>query len=409
MVKLGNLRAVTTPALAFGRALSLVCAAALATGLPATASAEDDGAEAPPAASATPPDAQPAKAEVLAHHAPVSVGIPGEQLPIEATFDNAHLIRQAAVVYRLPDGTVKSASFQRSSVGLTYVAVIPAEAVAPPGLDYTIEVERAGGVRTSVFASRERMHHVQVVEARMDAVERTLLKRLGGRRSVVSVAGELAYFGASRGSSGLCPASKPACPGAERRTPEVDERFWKTEFSYTYRPLRTVAEFSLRAGVVRGRSLVPGTLDESRYEVGLNYGVPSVRFRLSDSWHLETELLTSVTEVGFSVGTGASLLIGDPYGTKITLGFETIGLTQGTYFGSRFYSRVDFPATGWLWLAPVIEVTDMPHSERYGVRLVGEATAELPHGFSVALRGGYQAREASSGGVGVGGRVSLAF
>ena len=170
-------------------------------------------------------------------------------------------------------------------------------------------------------------------------------------------------------------------------------------------------EFSLRIGVVRGKSPVPlepdSSIDQSdaeRFDVGLNYGAPSVRFRLADRFHLDTELLTSVTEVGFSVGAGAAVAIGDPYGTKLVLGFESIQV-----FGTRIYSRVDVQAASALLISPIIEVTDMPHADEFGVRLIGEATLDLGAGFALGARGGYQARIATEGGPSFGGYLGYAF
>ncbi|WP_437604891.1 hypothetical protein WMF20_27240 [Sorangium sp. So ce834] len=367
------------------------------------------GQAAPQATSTSPRDAPAVAPEVRMVHAPVSVGKSGEALSIEASFDNAHLVRQAFVVYRLPDGTLRSASFQRSgSAALAYVAVIPLEVVVPPGLDYTIEIERVDGVRASVFASRARMHHVQVAEAPMDAVERTLLKRFGGRRSTASARVESVDFGARPPNEPECQASSAEeCPDAETSDREVGEHYWKAELSYTYRLLRMVTEFSMRAGVILGKS--PEAPKDKNYEMGLYYAAPSVRLRLSDSWHVEAELLAGMTKKSFTMGVGGAFLIGDPYGSKITLGFETIGLGSDTGFGTTFYSRVDFPAGDSLSLAPVIEVTDMPSASSFGVRLVGEATLKLSDLFSAALRGGYQSRRSDSGGVGVGLQASVAF
>ena len=53
------------------------------------------------------------------------------------------------------------------------------------------------------------------------------------------------------------------------------------------------------------------------------------------------------------------MLIGDPYGSKLTLGFESI---QG--FGSRVYSRVDIAARPNLVISPIVEVTDMVRAHR---------------------------------------------
>ena len=245
----------------------------------------------------------------------------------------------------------------------------------------------------------------------MDARERSLYERLGKRRSVASVSSEYVRFGRTSGTQAIpCAAGGEGCSPGQRLVPSEVDQYWRVEAAYTYRPLRTVAEFSIRGGVVRGRSLVPlKEYDESKYDVGLNYGAPTVRFRLADAWHLETELLTSVTEIGFSVGTGAALIIGDPYGSRFTAGVETIGLAKDTYFGTRMYTRMDLAATERVTIAPIVEVTDMPHADAFGVRLLAEATAALGGGFSVAARGGYQARKSTSGGPAFGGSLGLAF
>ncbi|HZF50968.1 MAG TPA: hypothetical protein VE093_20050 [Polyangiaceae bacterium] len=362
----------------------------------------------PPPAQAAPTVPAAAAGAPRVHHAPPSIAKPHEPLTIEVLIDYPQLVRYAGVVYKPAGGEPKAVPFQRGS-GARYIAVIPGEDVKAPEVGYTIEIERVDGTREAMFATRADMHLVQVIEDRMDARERLLFERLGKRRSVATVRGEFVQFGTTRGRSSLCPQGLPDCPDEQRLTPEVDENFWRVELKYTYRPLRTVAEFSLRGGVVRGQSLVGNTLDPEQYKVGLNYGAPSVRFRLGDAWHLEGEFLTSITEDGFAVGLGSSVIIGDPYGSNITLGFEAIGLGGDSYFGSRFFSRMDIAASDRFTISPIIEVTDMPHAENFGVRLLGEAAFDIGMGFSLAARGGYQARESASGGVGIGGHVSLAF
>jgi hypothetical protein len=102
-------------------------------------------------------------------------------------------------------------------------------------------------------------------------------------------------------------------------------------------------------------------------------------------------------------------MIGDPYGTKLTLGAEGIGISKTTYFGSRFFTKLDILIRDWLIVAPSIEVTDMPHAEAFGVRLLGDATFAIWRGLSLGLRGGYQARKSTSGGPAAGGTLGLAF
>ncbi|TKC97112.1 hypothetical protein [Polyangium fumosum] len=344
------------------------------------------------------------------HHAPIASAEPGTKLVLEASFEHAELIRNVLVVYQTSLGEMKAVPFQRGGER-GYIAVIPGEAMKAPGIGYTIEVEQTNGTRVSAFATRKQLHPVSVIEDRTDARERAALSRLGGRRSVVGVSGEYVGFGTTTGTTPIpCAAGQPTCQAGEEVLPSVDEQYYRVEASYTYRPLRTVSEFGFRLGLVRGWSLVSlSAFNEERYKVGLNFGSARIRFRLLDLWHLETELLTSVTEIGFSVGFGASTLIGDPYGSKLILGFESIGLGDSAPFGNRFYSRLDLVAGDRVLVSPIVEVTDMPNAESYGVRLLGEVGITLGRGFSVQLRGGYQARRSTSGGPGFGGSVLYAF
>jgi hypothetical protein len=377
------------------RLLAALAAATLVHLTPAEAGAEDE----PKATSLPAP---------RVHHAPVSSAPQREPLKLEATLEHPELVRWFGAVYRSAQGRWRSVPFQRGNE--SYTAVIPAEDVESPGISYTIEIEQIDGQRTAAFASRALPFPVQIIEDRMDVRERAALSRLFGRRSVGTAGGEYVRFGTTTGRWPIpCAAGQKSCVEGVPTTPVVDDQYWRVEVGYTYRPLRTVAEFSIRGGVVRGTSLVSlSRLDESRYNVGLNYGAPTIRFRLADAWHIEVELLTSITEVGFSIGGGSALLIGDPYGSKLTLGFETIGFdTQ--YFGSRFFAKVDIVAADRLKVAPIIEVTDMPHADSFGVRLLGDISVDIGKGFGASLRGGYQARRSTSGGPSVGGSMWLAF
>jgi hypothetical protein len=353
-----------------------------------------------------------APAEPRAHHAPISSAKAHEDLRISVTLDHPELIRSAGVVYGSAEALKIVPLLRSEGPDDAYLAVIPAADVTAPGLGYAIEIELPSGVRLAAFASRADLQPVVVIEDHMDVRERAAFKRLGSRprRSVVSATAEYVRFGTTTGSSPIpCAAMQTTCTQGQLVTPSVADQFWRVETGYTYRPLRTVAEFGVKVGVVRGTSLVPlQQLDTSKYSIGLNYVEPWIRFRLADIWHLELSALTSVTEVGFSVGGGTALLVGDPYGTRLTLGAEEIGFQQ-TYFGSRFYSKVDILIVEGVTVAPVVEVTDMPHADSFGVRLYGDASIALPRGFGLGLRGGYQARRSTSGGPGFGGTVWYSF
>lgn len=389
----------------FPRALLSAAAIGLLGALPTVAFADEPapaGAAAGVVSLAVSPEAE-------VHHAPLSSSFAHEPLRFEAQLDNPDKVRWLGLVYRSSTGTWRSVPFLRGAQ--SYVAVIPADEVDAPGLAYTIELQPTSGPSRAVFASRAAPWPVQVLDDRADVREKVALERLLGRRSVATAGGEFASFGTTRSRESIpCGNGQKGCDPGELVRPAVNDQYWKVEVGYTYRPLRTIAEFSLKGGVVRGQSLARSvtTYEVERYKVGLNYASPSVRFRLADAWHLETSLLTSITEIGFSVGGGGALLIGDPYGSKLTLGFETIGVGQ-QYFGSRFYSQLDITAGELLRISPRIEITDMPHADSFGVRLLTDATVQLGHGFSATVRGGYQARRSTSGGVALGTTLGLAF
>lgn len=307
------------------------------------------------------------------HHAPVSIAQESRDLRIGVVIDDPNRMKRAILYYRSDRAEGELDLARSDSPDEPYVAVVPALAVHAPMVAYAIEVESADGTRSPVFASRSDPHRVTVLDSAEDAREGTLLERLQHRRSLVEAGGELASFGSRR------------------------DQFFRTEGSYTYRSLGFVSEFGMRAGIVRGDSPTNGA-------VGLNYGAPRIRVRLADVFHVEGELLVSVTEVGFSNGGGGAVILGDAYGSNLTFGFEGVQV-----FGVRAYTQLNLVASRWLTLAPTVEVTNMPHADELGVRLLGDARLAFGRGFHASLRGGYQARTFASGGPALGGGVGYAF
>jgi hypothetical protein len=350
--------------------------------------------EAQPPAPAAP--APPSLPMPTIHHAPRSTAQLNEDVQVGATIEHADRVKRALLVYKSESATGE-VEFQRSSdTQLPYVAVIPGTAVRSPILAYAIEIETTTGERVPVFATRAQPHPVTVLDAPEDARESALLTRLGGRRSVAHLGGDFVSFGTSSGDVRLADGT------VERRS--VKDQYLRVEGNYTYRLLGTVSEFGLRAGVIRGTSLVPNEAERGKYDVGLNYGAPRIRLRIDDWFHVEGESLISVTEVGFSMGGGGAIILGDAYGSKLTVGGEGIEV-----FGARGYTRLDVVASRFLTVAPIVEVTSMPHADHAGVRLLGEAGLNLGAGIRLDLRGGYQARAFDRGGPSLGGGLAYAF
>jgi hypothetical protein len=322
----------------------------------------------------------------IVHHAPIAVARAGQRLVVAADIEGPDLIRGAFVVFRTHDRPELRAVNLRRSPGETgYAAAIPASEMRAPYLDYTIEVELADGSTLAAFAHRDQLQRVAVADDYLDLRERALDERLEGRRSVASTTAEYVSFG----------RSEAFVQGAE-----VPDHYFRVEGAYTYRPLRAVTEFTVKLGVLRGTTVVEGIEDD----VGINYTAPVIRLRLDDVVHVDLQGLTGVTHEGFKLGGGGELLIGDVYGSRLALGFEGI---DG--FGMRFWSRMDLAATRRLTVSPAIEATSWPDADRYGVRMSVRLGFDLGAGFGVAVSGGYQARMATSGGLGGGLSLSYAF
>lgn len=375
------------------RAFPLGAASLLALSLTTLASAES------PAPATTPAPAPTAAAGApRLHHEPPALAQPHTSLAIAATLDSPHLVKHVILVYRpTVGGALKEVPFLRSATG--WLATIPEEDIDVGSLGYAIELELPDGKRVAVYASRDDLHLIAVPDLPDDARERAYLNQVDGRRVVFGAAFEYVSFG----------SSKSAASSAVK----LPDWYLRAEGGFTYRPLRTVMEFGLRIGVVRGRSAVPiersvdstqcVKADDVKCTVGLNFGAPFVVFRLGDGWFLETNALVSVTEIGFSTGIGGAMHIGDYYGTKFVIGGETVKT-----FGSRAYARLDL-IRGLLRVSPIVEVTDMPHADRAGVRLLAELGFDLRKGFGLTLRGGYQARDFDSGSFSLGGSFAYAF
>ncbi|MFI5298879.1 MAG: hypothetical protein ACHREM_12345 [Polyangiales bacterium] len=324
------------------------------------------------------------------HHAPIASARAHVALELTAHLSVPQRTKRVLVLYRVGTGALHERELLRT-IGDAWAVTIPAEEVNASGLAYAIEIEAIDGGRIAAFASRDAPHPVDVPDDSDDVREHALLDRLGGRRSVVSSTFDSVDFGSV----------------SDGKTGSIRDNYYRIESAYTYRPLTTVLEFQIRAGLVRGSSAgaPDGTTGAiTGRDVGLNYAAPSVVFRLADLAHLEVGVLASVTEVGFSTGASAALHLGDFYGTKLVLGGETIDT-----FGSRFYTRLDLVRGRAIRISPVVEVTNMPHSDTWGVRLLTEVAGNLGGGFGVNARIGYQARDFASGGVGLGVGASYAF
>ena len=123
----------------------------LAVGL-ATLAAKASAAPVAAASAAAPTVAPPAPASPRVHHAPVMIAKEGERLELRVTVEHPELLRYVGAIYQPAKGELRAVPFLRGEGG-SYVAIIPGEDVAAPGLGYTIEVEQSDGRRLAVASA----------------------------------------------------------------------------------------------------------------------------------------------------------------------------------------------------------------------------------------------------------------
>ncbi len=376
---------------------ALVAAVLLAAARPA--SADEAQADGPSPEQGKGTASEPPRLRV--HHAPVYSAHERRPLTVAIQLENPDLAKQIVLVYRHGEKT-EQVPFSRSATPeRPYAVAIPEDHVTG-SFGYAIEAVGTDDKPSAVFASRQDLH--PVVLTRDDALvqEDAALLGVGGRRSVFIARGEYVRFG----TSGARVYERPG-DGAQSALVEASfaDYYYRAEGEYAFRLFnKIVTEIGIRGGAVRGRSVVEGERNPDAFDVGLNYGSPRVRFRLDDAVHVDAEVTTSVTEKGFSGGAGGAILIGDPYRTKLVLGGEGVSV-----FGVRGYTRLDVPLGRRVIQGSTVEVTNMPHASRAGVRLLADVGIDLGAGFLLSVRGGYQARSFDSGGPTIGGHVQYAF
>ena len=269
-----------------------------------------------------------------------------------------------------------------------YVAMIPAQSVQPPGLEYFLV--SVGQATYTHFASPERPHLVNVFRSAGEVRRARHLARHGGHRAQVRVAGEYVDYG-SRDIAGKV----------------IPDRYYRVDAAVGYRvlsfPLRTLRfGYTHLIGETPTGSLgddgmcQPGDpVDVCSVEAGLKGGGWfELEFVLRDGLEIDTRGMVMATQEGFNVGGRAEVRIGDSQGSHIGLGGELIADV-----GFSGFFRLGWGTVPGFPMAATVEVTDFPAPHRAtSVRLFYDVARSLPGGFRFGARVGYQARDQQIGG-----------
>ena len=251
-----------------------------------------------------------------------------------------------------------------------WVAVLPAAAVNPPGVEYFLV---AGGV--PVFASAEAPHTLPVVATAADERRVRDDLRVRGRRSQVHTSFEWVDYGSRRVG-----------------TTELADRYYRIDADFAYRLWAYPLE-ELRVGYTRLLGVGSEAIAESDsgfkvagwFELGLA-PVEGLRF--------DGRVMVMATQSGFQLGGRAEARVGDRDASHIAVGVESLADV-----GTSGFFRLGWGTVPGLPMAATVEITELPASNRdTGVRLYYDIARAITPGLRVGVRVGYAARTQSVAG-----------
>ncbi len=361
--------------------LAIALAALLATGA------------APPQPQPLPP---PPVSLVRVVHLPPSEAPTGLPLKLTAKVENGYLLSAFELHWRQRGGGWNTTAFGKDAQG-GYAAIIEGKEVTVPSLEYYLTSREEGRPEQARFASEGRPHPVLVPG---DPEEQERLARLSwhhGHTSSAQVSAEYVGFGAVKGRN---------------------DRYYQVEASYQYRLLGAIEHIQLGVGTLRGEVPPPSAFgssfsDEAGRNTGLDYGYGELAFNLTGQLGFTGRVFLGADELGFVTGAAGMLRIGR----------ETFAHVE---LGGQFVQRVGYDASlrlAWdtvpRWPigfavhitnapnAPVLpgSTPDNPATDKgapAGIRAILDAGYQLNPNVTLLLKGGYQARFSTAGGVTLG-------
>jgi len=257
-----------------------------------------------------------------------------------------------------------------------WVAVVPAVAVMPPGLEYYMTSGDA-----AVFASPEWPHAVEVHLDNDDARKSRDISRSHARRSRIQVQTDWVDFGA-RTVSGA----------------KLADNYYRVDADFAYRLWAYPLE-EIRVGYTRlignTESMTcdpqPCTADAG-FKVGgwFELGLAPI-----EGIRLDARMMVLAAKNGFGVGGRGELRFGDREGSHIALGVEAI-----QYVGASGFFRLGWGTVPKFPMTATVEVTNLPATDRpTGVRLYYDIAHEVAAGLRIGGRIGYAAREEQIAGI----------
>jgi len=339
----------------------------------------------------------PAAAEGV-RHLPPAEATAGEPLSVTAAVARASE-RTLRLHYR-PVGTTSWSEIEFQRAKHDWVAVVPAEQVGPPGVEYFID-STSGDATVPEFASQAAPHRVGVYRSSKELRRARDLERTHQRRSRIQVRGDYVDFGARSAYDTTVP-----------------DRYYRVDADFSYRLLSYPLEeirfgYTALLGTTPNSALdLPGACsttpdsDTCRKRAGFKAGGWfELGLGLTEGIRADLRAMVMANQDGFAPGGRLELRTGVADGNHVAIGAELMAAV-----GASGFFRLGWHTVPAVPMAATIEVTNLPASLRStGVRLIYDAYYPMPNGVRLGLRIGYAARDQHVGGPTAGLSASVDF
>jgi len=311
--------------------------------------------------------------------------------PVELTMDVLHPERVSAVIvhWRIDNAAWAEAEALRAEGRWT--ATLPAPSLEARHLDYFITLRTPSGATVAAFARADAPHTTVIRPEDDDVAEAMELSRNARRRLEFNLEGEYVNFGSRPNPNGdVCGAAAGA---------RCDDGWYALRGAVRYRYYRTVRSVTVRAERLAGQGTVRDRFTGAftSREVGLIAGTVEIELRAHDLFSFSLGAILGADQVSVQGGVLGRLEIGVDRPTRGVLSAQHI-----TGFGTLVSAWMRFVPVVSVPMGIGIEVTDQPSAQRYGARLLFDLGLRLSQNVSLALRGGYGARNLEASGFTVG-------
>lgn len=321
----------------------------------------------------------------VGHEAPTTA-VAGTQVALVFVLEQPERVASAYLHYRARGARTYRSLLLVREHDIYLRGALPADAVAPPGIDYFVEISTPQGATGLALGS-------PVEPIAVDVAKPTMLERFGSApgRSSVKIAADYLSFSS-----------------LDTRAGDRTDRMVTANVDFTYRLDSFVESLGVGYGVYAGTGgfanmVWSDTMPADRS--GFHYGYADMEVGGdTEGVHVAAggQLIAGVGKDGFGLGVEGRVRVGSRDATNLALiarTVEQVGFLSDIRFGAR-------PVSGLL-LGISVGATNQPNRGDVGVKLGTELEVIAIRNVSVIVRASWQGRSTAHGGLGGGGGLGF--